>query len=100
MFKKKTQRFNFCLCLTIHVEALNDDLQLDLVGHVAEGAHGHAQLLLGDEAVAVAVEHLERLADLYTNTHTHARTYARINWGYAEMSKPALRAQIETRNLL
>lgn len=49
---------------TIHVEALDDDLQLHLVGHVPQGAHGRAQLLLGDEPVAISVEHLEGFPDL------------------------------------
>lgn len=53
-----------CWGPTIHVEALDDDLQLHLVGHVPQGAHGCAQLLLGDEAVPIAVEHLESFPDL------------------------------------
>lgn len=50
--------------ITVHVQSLDDDLQLDLVGHVAQGTHGHAQLLLGDVAVPIAVKHLEGLTDL------------------------------------
>lgn len=64
-----------CLCvcmlayvLTIHVQPLHDDGELHLAGHVTQGAHGHAQLLLGDESIAIAVEHTECLTDLCTWT--------------------------------
>ena len=51
--------------LTVHVQPLDDDLQLHLIGHVAQGAHGRAQLLLGDEAIPVSVQNPEGLSDLY-----------------------------------
>lgn len=65
-----------CACmwvcvLTVHVQPLHDDGELHLTGHVTQGAHGHTQFLLGDESIAVAVEHTERLADLYTGTQQH-----------------------------
>lgn len=50
--------------LTIHVQPLDDNFQLHLIGHVAQGAHGRAQLLLGDEAIAIAVKDFEGLTDL------------------------------------
>ena len=50
--------------LTVHVQPLDDNFQLHLIGHVAQGAHGCAQLLLGDEAIAIAVKDFEGLADL------------------------------------
>lgn len=34
------------VCLTVHVQPLDDDFQLHLVWHVTQGAHGHSQLLL------------------------------------------------------
>lgn len=49
---------------TVYIQPLDDDLQLHLVGHVPQRAHGHAQLLLRDEAVPIPVKHLERLTDL------------------------------------
>lgn len=52
------------MALTIHVQPLDDNFQLHLVGHVAQGAHGRAQLLLGDEAIAIAVKDFEGLTDL------------------------------------
>lgn len=51
--------------LTVHVQSLDDDLQLHLVGHVAQRAHGHAQLLLRDEAVPIAIKHLKRFPNLW-----------------------------------
>lgn len=50
--------------LTIHVQPLDDNLQLHLVGHVTQGAHGRSQLLLRDEAVAITIKHLEGFSDL------------------------------------
>lgn len=49
--------------LTVHVQSLDDNFQLYFVGHVAQGAHGCAQLLLGDEAIAIAVKDFEGLSD-------------------------------------
>jgi hypothetical protein len=51
--------------LTVHIQPLDDDLKLHLVGHVAQRAHGHAQLLLGDEAVPIAVQNTECLSDFW-----------------------------------
>lgn len=51
--------------LTVHVQALHDDGQLHLTWHVPQRAHGHAQLLLGDEAIPVSVQNPEGLSDLY-----------------------------------
>ena len=50
--------------LTIHVQPLHDDGQLHFAGHVTQGAHGHTQLLLGDEPIPVAIQNTERLTDL------------------------------------
>lgn len=64
----------FCMwvrVLTVHVQPLHDDGELHLTGHVTQGAHGHAQLLLGDESIAVAVKHTECLTDLCTRTQQH-----------------------------
>lgn len=51
--------------LTVHVQALHDDGQLHLTRHVPQRAHGHAQLLLGDEAIPISVQNPEGLSDLY-----------------------------------
>lgn len=53
---------------TVYIESLDDNLQFHLVGHVAQRAHGHPQLLLWDEAVPIPVEHFERLTDLCWKT--------------------------------
>lgn len=49
---------------TIYVKSLDDNLQLHLIGHVAQRAHGHPQLLLWDEAIPISVKYFERLTDL------------------------------------
>lgn len=49
---------------TIYIESLDDNLQLHLIGHVAQRAHGHPQLLLWDEAIPISVKYFERLTDL------------------------------------
>ena len=74
-----------CLCcLTVHVQSLDDDLQLHLVWHVAQGAHSHPQLLLWDEPIPVAVKHFEGLADLCRErTHTHTHTHTQRSWSLA-----------------
>lgn len=54
----------FVVFFTIHIQSLDDDLQLHLVGHVAQRAHGHAQLLLRDEAVPIAIKHLKGFPNL------------------------------------
>lgn len=56
-----------CVCvLTIHVQPLHDDGELHFTGHVTQGAHGHAQLLFGDETISITIQDPERLADLCT----------------------------------
>lgn len=51
--------------LTVHVQALHYDGQFHLTRHVPQRAHGHSQLLLGDEAIAVSVQNPKGLSDLY-----------------------------------
>ena len=51
--------------LTIHVQALHDDGQLHFTRHVPQRAHGHSQLLLGDEAISVSVQNPKGLSDFY-----------------------------------
>lgn len=60
-----------CVCvLTIHVQPLHDDGELYFTGHVTQGAHGHAQLLFGDETIPITIQDPERFTDLCT-TNTH-----------------------------
>lgn len=49
---------------TIYIKSLDDNLQLHLIGHVAQWAHGHPQLLLRDETIPVSVKYFERLTNL------------------------------------
>lgn len=49
---------------TIHIKSLDDDLQLHLIGHVAQWAHGHPQLLLWDKAIPIPVKYFESLTNL------------------------------------
>lgn len=49
--------------LTVHVKALHDNRQLHLTGHVSQGAHCHAQLLLGYKAIPIPVQHPESFTD-------------------------------------
>lgn len=51
--------------LTVHVQALHDDGQLHLTRHVPQRAHGHSQLLLGDEAIPISVQNPKGLSDFY-----------------------------------
>lgn len=53
------------LGLTVHVQALHDDGQLHLTWHVSQWAHGHSQLLLGDEAIPISVQNPKGLSDFY-----------------------------------
>lgn len=50
--------------LTIHIKSLDDNLQLHLIGHVTQRAHGHPQLLLWDEPIPISVKHFESLTNL------------------------------------
>jgi len=49
--------------LTIHVKALHDDRQLHLTGHVSQGTHCHAQLLLGYKTIPIPVQYPESFTD-------------------------------------
>lgn len=49
---------------TVYVKSLDNNLQLHLIGHVAQWAHGHPQLLLWDEAIPIPVKYLESLTNL------------------------------------
>lgn len=51
--------------LTIHVKALHDNRQLHLTGHVSQGTHCHAQLLLGYKAIPIPVQHPESFTDFW-----------------------------------
>lgn len=51
--------------LTIHVKALHDNRQLHLTGHVSQGTHRHAQLLLGYKTIPIPVQHPERFTDFW-----------------------------------
>ena len=62
--------------LTVHVQALHDDGQLHLTWHVPQRAHGHAQLLLGDEPISVSVQNPEGLSDLYN------RKAEKVQWSH------------------
>ena len=53
-----------CLWFTIHVQPLDNDLQLHLIGHVSQWPHSHPQLLLWDVSVSISVKHLEGFTDL------------------------------------
>lgn len=49
---------------TIYIKSLDDNLQLHFIGHVAQWAHGHPQLLLWDEAIPISVKYFESLTNL------------------------------------
>lgn len=60
------RRLVMCLFfITVHVQSLDDDLQLHFIGHVAQRSHGHAQLLLRDEAIPITIKHLKRFPNLW-----------------------------------
>ncbi len=48
---------------TIYIKSLDDNLQLHLIGHIAQWTHGHPQLLLWDEAIPISIKYFECLTN-------------------------------------
>jgi len=75
-------KYKLCIGLTVHVQSLYDDFQFHLIWHVAQGAHSHAQLLLWNEPIPIAIKHFKGLTDFYRrNTHTQTEVLLRIGIG-------------------